>query len=304
MPIACPVCGKWSSDPENCEHCRADMRSPTAPRPPSVCPLVDPGIHLSASQLAILGHPESALHLVDGDRAFRVHWLDKGADPDWHDDWRRRQRIDLRCLPQHRVVDVELGTWIFVEASGQTPAPWLARRGDNALEDLERLVAYAVELADLFETLHGRDLFWMNFDPAELDRGPDGRLRVANLDLRVFFRGETPHALSVHQSYAGPEVVYLKAADLGPRTDVYHLSVFCYHWLAGFLPNGVPGEGLEAVDFQLPPLRTYHPEMVEGAARVIARGMAPEARHRYAEPRVLAEQLAAVLDQARLRRAF
>lgn len=304
MAVACPTCGKASRNPEFCDFCRTDLRSTAIPDPPSVCPLGDAPIHLTTEQLLALVHPEGVVYLPSGEQWWRVHWLDAGADPDWHRAWQQRQQVMLPGLPLARTVTVEQGAWIFVPSDAAVHCPWLVQDSSSAMDHLERLIAFGDELAAVLGDLHQQGTFWMNFDPGELERGDDGQLRITNLDVRLFRHGQTPHTLAVHPGYAAPEVIYLKSTDLGPRTDVFHLSVFCYYWLARHLPAGLPGEGLEAIDFHLPPLRVYAPQLPEGVASVLLRGMSPEAHHRYATPAQLMAHLREAAEGAEQRRAF
>ena len=213
-----------------------------------------------------------------------------------------RERVRVPGIPRVRSVPVSEGIWIFAPAAGRSP--WFATRVGSAMERLERVLHAAQELGDLLDNLHARGVFWMNFTPTELERDPSDRLRITNLDLRVFPIGQAPHQLTIDPSYAVPEVVYLKGAELGPRTDVHHLSVFSYYALAGRYPYGLAGDGMEAVDFRLPPLRIFAADLPEGVQTVLDRGMAHEPHHRFATPRQFVEHLRAAFDRAGRRRSF
>lgn len=304
MAVACPTCGKASRDPEFCEYCRTDLRPTVVPQPPLFCPLGDNPVPLNLDHLLSLTHPDAGVYLATGDEWWRVHWLDARAEPEWHQAWQQRQEVAAPGLPLGHTAVSSRGLWIFTPSVGASSTPWIAADRVSPIEHLRHLVAFVADLTDLLEDLHRRGFFWMNFDPAELERGADGQLRITNLDVRLFAHGRAPHTLAVHEAYAAPEIVYLNVADLGPRTDVFHLSAFCYYWLARRLPGGLPGEGLEAVDFHLPPLRIYAPEMPEGIAAVLTRGMSPEARHRFATPRQFLEHLREAAHRAEARRAF
>jgi serine/threonine protein phosphatase PrpC len=305
MAAHCPVCHQFSTDYNACEHCGADLRL-AAPSllPPAECPLPEGPITLSESEREQLADPERYLMIARPEGWSRLHWLDRRGQNEWHVGWEERRTLSFDILPKPDTIDSAEGTWILAPTAALTAMPWHAERSDNPIDDLARLVDFARELADMLGGLHRHHLFWMNFDPAELQRDASGRLTAANLDLRVFPFGKAPYTLGVHPAFAPPEIVYLKLAELGPKTDTFHLAAFSYYWLAGVLPGGLSGEGLEAVDFTLPPLRIYTPHLPEGVAAVIERGMFPEAAHRFDHPPAFVDALADALCRARERRAF
>ena len=304
MALVCPRCGKLSGDTSTCEHCRAEFGS--LPCAPESCPLPSGPVLLAEEVRRALHEPEASL-LLPGDPFseepwWRVRWLQDAAADDWRQSGADRERVRIPGIPRVRSAPVSEGIWIFAPAVARSP--WFATRVGSAMERLERVLHAVEELRELLENLHARGVFWMNFTPTELERDPTDRLRITNLDLRVFPIGQAPHHLAIDPAYAVPEVVYLKGAELGPRTDVHHLSVFACYALAGRHPHGLPGDGMEAIDFRLPPLRVYAPDLPEGIQTVLDRGMAPELHHRYATPRQFVEHLRAAVDRAVRRRAF
>lgn len=304
MAVLCPVCQALSTDFDFCEHCQADLRALLTPRPPAECPLPGGVFVLSEDQRDQLGTPENNILVTNQERWLRLHWIDRRAEPEWHAAWKHRQGLALGVLPKVEAIEVDEGTWVTATTTGQAFSPWSASRHGSPLEDLQQLIGFVSDLAEVLEELHSHGLVWLNFDPTELERDPRGRVRISNLDVRAFPIGDAPHVLAVHQAYAAPEVVYLRTADLGPRTDVFHLSAMCYYWLARYLPQGLPGDGLEAVDFHLPPLRVYSPMLPEGIAAVLSRGMAAEAAHRFATPAAMVREFKDALERAQVRRAY
>lgn len=304
MAAFCPVCQAFSTDYDFCEHCQADLRALISPRPPAECPLPGEPRLLTDEHRDVLADPESALLVNHREQWLRIHWLDRRADPDWHAAWAQRQSLPPDVLPQSDALETDAGTWIFVQTIGRGSAPWSTSRHSTPLEELQQMVGFAGELAETLENLHRHNLLWLNFDPSELERDSRGKLAIANLDVRVFPFGQAPHTLSVHPAYSAPEVIHLKTGELGPRTDVFHLAALCYYWLARALPGGLPGDGLEAIDFHLPPLRTYSPHLPEGIAGIISRGLSPESAHRYATPTAFVSELREALERAQKRRAF
>ena len=248
----------------------------------------------------------------------RVHWIDREALPLWSA--RLRERIaknSLRCLPQARLIEEDSGAWMIVDAlppSGPdgTPEyrahPW-ASPNEDAQEECERLLRFFTLLTDSVEELHGHGLVWLTFNPLHLepvgdpDGGP-GRVRFTNLDVGLYPAGQCPERLHVKISFAAPEITRYQAEEIGPRTDVFHMALFAYYWLAGLLPNGFPGEGLEANGYQVPKLRIYAPRLPPGIGGVLARGMAFDPAARFDTPRELAQALRDAVEGNRRRLDF
>src|SRR5262249_26714796 len=92
--------------------------------------------------------------------------------------------------------------------------------------------------------------------------------------------------------------------DVGPRTDVYHLAMFTYYWLARKLPDGLPGTGLESHDFVLPFLRMFAPRMPEGIVPVVMRGTELQPRDRFATPQAFVHALDEAIINAYRRRSY
>ena len=56
-------------------------------------------------------------------------------------------------------------------------------------------------------------------------------------------------------------------------------------------PNGLPGAGLEPYDYAVPGLRVFAPNLIEGTAPVIQRGLSPEPNDRHATPQAFAHAI-------------
>ena len=319
MGVVCPACGHSSQDVEKCDRCRADLRdtqvhgqAPAAP-PPRRCPVSDAGVELTPAQQAILGRPEDFLLIQTTAGWRRVHWL--GADALTERGALLRKRLDespLRCLPPGRLVEDAGGAWLIMEvaskpaASGGGPpsfAPWRFPRPDP-LHELERLLAFLPRLVDALEELHSQGLVWLTFNPEYLEEADAGQLRFTNLDLGVYPHGQCPEHLALVPSFAAPEIVRLQPEEIGPRTDVFHLALFCYYWLARLLPHGFAGEGLESFWYQVPKLRVFAPQVPPGISGVVARGLAVDPSERYATPRAFAAALQGAAEHARKRHDF
>ncbi|MSQ94691.1 MAG: hypothetical protein EXR98_09050 [Gemmataceae bacterium] len=315
MSALCPTCGKQSQDQEFCDHCNADLVMSGLSLPPERFPLESGGAVLTLEQRRALGFPEASILIEAEGQVWRVHWVSER-------DWRERgalleRRLDLQipALPPGRMVEDHEGRWLVFEAAPASPLPWAAREGEGPLENLQRLSAAVHSLTIALESLHQNSFVWLNFDPNALeDAGPqlaplrasaDWRnFRFTNLDLELFPFQSMPERLRVHPHFAAPEVVQFRVDDIGPRTDVYHLAVFAYYWLAGQLPDGLPGNGPEATDFSLPFLRVFAPELPEGIIPVVMRSLSPNPERRHATPQAFAHAFDESIITAYQRRAY
>src|SRR5262249_47828395 len=147
----------------------------------------------------------------------------------------------------------------------------LARAEDERATALQRMASFLDRLAQALEALHEDGLVWLTFDPLALEEA-DGRLRCTNLDLTVYPAGTWPEPPRTLPAFTAPEICC--GQDIGPRSDVFHLALFAYYWLADYLPHGFFGRGLAAFDFALPPLRTFAPTLCAGLATAVTRGLA------------------------------
>ncbi|MBI3821116.1 MAG: protein phosphatase 2C domain-containing protein, partial [Planctomycetes bacterium] len=315
MSVLCTTCGKQSQDPEFCDHCNADLGKTGQSLPPERCPLASDGAPLTLEQRHVLLSPESSIVVRGEECLWRVHWI---AAHDWLDRRRqleRRLALQIPALPGGRLIDDPAGRWLAFETRESTP-PWSEPRREDPLQELQRLSPWLHSVVHALESLHQNSFLWLNFDPNALeDTGPpdplsapsatsDRRsLRITNLDLELFPFQSMPERVRVHPHFAAPEVVRFRADDIGPRTDVFHLAMFAYYWLAGQLPDGLPGGGLESCDYTIPAVRLFSPQLPEGIHQVLIRGLAMNPRHRFATPRAFAHAIDEAIINVYRRRA-
>ncbi len=295
MAITCPACGKESCDQEFCDHCNADLSPPPVLAAPASSPRLPAGVELTPEQVSILSRPDAAIVVRGTDRPWRIHWL---AQPAWEEHGlaiSERANLSLATLPPCRILPDGVGTWVAAETSCLPAQPWLAPAEEDPMAELHRLLGYLPALTSALTELHSQGLVWLTFDPRALEvipaeetgqasAGSPLRLRFTNLDLGVFCAGRCPERLVVKPAFAAPEVCRFQAADWGPATDVFHLALFSYYWLAGRLPHGISGDGLEAFHFRLPLLRIFAPKLPVGISPVLHRGLAVDPRQRPATP--------------------
>jgi serine/threonine protein phosphatase PrpC len=315
----CSMCGRLSQDPEFCDHCNADLGKSGQRLPPDRCPLGPDGVPLTKEQRHVLIVPESSIPVQAEGRGWRVHWI---SDHDWRErgpQFEKRLSMQIPALPTGKFLDdpEQRGRWLAFATSDAAVFPWQQSALPDPLQELQRLSATIQSLAHALEGLHRNSLVWLNFDPNALeDIGPLEtplqatasadwrRLRITNLDVELFPFQSMPERVRVHPHYAAPEVVQFRVDDIGPRTDVYHLAVFAYYWLAGRLPDGLAGSGLEGCDYTLPFLRIFTPHLPEGILPVMMRGLSQQPHERQASPQAFAHALDNAIINAYRRRAF
>lgn len=300
MVVTCQACGASSHDLEFCDHCNADLTTALPPPAPRICRLgPDESLYLTAEQVKALNRPEAAITIPTSDRVWRVHWIGRPLWPAWASRVEARLRCRAAVLPPGRVVDDTDGVWVIVETHPGRVQPWKEPAPDP-LAEVAKMLHFLETFAAALEELEANGLVWLTFDPQELET-VDGRLRITNLDLAVHPIGSCPDPLPVRPTFAAPEVCHDRGTDVSARTDVYHLSVFAYYWLAQLLPHGFLGQGLDAFGHALPPLRIYAPTLPPGIATVLRRGLAVDPSERPASPAELCAQLRHALDKAQAR---
>jgi serine/threonine protein phosphatase PrpC len=306
MVVTCPSCGALSSDREFCDHCNADLVPPTTALPPSACPVTaEWSLALAPQQLAQLSRPEAAI-LVRGQRqVWRLHWIAAEAWPTWQPSVAARCATHHPALPPCRWTPDRGGVWVIAEASGRPAHPWLKTPLEDPFQELRRLKAYLEEVAGALVGLRMAGWQWLTFDPRELEYAAkvDGPniLRITNLDLQLTPVGQCSAEVHFCPFYAAPEVCRFDAAALGAATDVFHLCMAAYYWIARMLPAGFLGQGLEAFGHRLPPLRVFAPTLAPGIAPVLQRALATRAGDRFATPVEFCSTLGEAITRAESR---
>jgi protein phosphatase len=295
--------------------------------------------YLSAHQAGLLSRPEASVTLFTPEKSWRLHWIAGDLWPLWKPWVEDRLTRSAAALPPCRIVEDLTGVWVVAEATGRRPEPWRtpaaedpldrlrhlagAGRGtafwdDNPAERLGQMTAFLERLAAAMASLHAAGLVWLPFHPYWLEESDLG-LRATNLDLLVnpfaSLRGEAPEASAEHTSpqdsqqprivpaFAAPEMVRGPALEIGPRTDVYHLGLLTYYWLARYLPHGFPGRGLASFEFALPSLRIYAPTLPVGIANTVMSALAVDPWRRPASPAAFCQELRAAIDAVAVRQA-
>lgn len=212
-------------------------------------------------------------------RLFRAFGLDRDWFTELRDGLAERAALDLPCLPPIEVIECDGRAVVLVESGRPASLPPVPE-GDDEKQHLDTTLTACALLADAMRPLHRAGLAWLTFDPDVLEAGP----RIANLDLQLHRAGTAPPGLRLPPAYAAPEVMVLNGPEVGPASDVFSLALYAYYRLAGLMPDGFPGEGPAAFDFDFPPLRVYRPWLPAGIAPVIERSLARSPGRRHATP--------------------
>jgi protein phosphatase len=211
-----------------------------------------------------------------------------------------RAAVTLDVLAPVEVVAV--GDGAVVVAAGQPGArqPLMDVVEGDEMARVESALDACRTLAAVLEPLHRAGLVWLNFAPEALEVNDRGSC-LTNFDLQLFRAGSCPDSLQLSPAYSPPEVCGFRGDRIGPATDVFHVSLYLYYRLAGLFPAGFPGRGLEAFDFDIPPLRVYCPHLPVGIAPILERGLARDPNHRFGGMSELLAELTAAVERARKR---
>ena len=232
---------------------------------------------------------------VWGDDPCRVYALNRGWWRDVSATVTARAAFSLDVLAPLAVVPVEEAALVVAGGlAGAYPALLDLDPPDaDIFARLDSALAACRLLERALTPLHAAGLVWLGFDPAQLDVAGD-RVQIRGLDLVRFPAGVCPSNLQHLSAYKSPEVSSFRDDAIGPATDVFHVCLYLYYRLAGLLPSGFPGGGVEAFDFDLPSLRVYRPDLPVGIVPVLERGLMLDPAARFAS----VEDLCAALDDA------
>jgi tetratricopeptide (TPR) repeat protein len=110
------------------------------------------------------------------------------------------------------------------------------------------------------------------------------------------------HAIGT-PAYMSPEQARGDLGAMGPHSDVYSMGAILYHLLAGRVPYGEPGRGLEAHQVRArvlrgppAPVQALSPRQPAELVAICEKAMARELRERYPSVLELAEDLRAFLE--------
>ncbi len=294
--VVCPHCRRESSGRFFCDRCHTLLPLADSTPLPRDLPLPDGRVvDCGGFGGAFPGDCWQPIETTCGEAPCRAYALNANWWRDLSAAVGQRSRHALDVLAPLEVIPAGQGAVIVAFALAGSSRPLVEPPPPEAdpLARLDDALAACRLLARAVSPLHRAGLVWLNFDPAGLLVAGD-RAEIAGLDLRLFPAGSFPDGLSLSPLYSPPEVCAFQGCRLGSATDVFHVAAYLWYRLAGLLPGGLPGGGLEAVDFAFPPLRIYNPHLPFGVADVLARGLARDPAERFA----CVAELAAALEDA------
>lgn len=310
--IRCPHCGQASIDAEFCDACNREIaveRLPTQTLPSRI-ELAD-GRVIDCPFLAT-GWPE-----LNHAEPFDVSWqkVQRGrlhaiAPVDWpvlRGLAEERRDVVLPALPPIQIRELEGGAVILAEwwdAGERLPqlTPMDSAPSDTRSDsEIAAAITASVKAiqqrchvyGNLMNQLHSSGYTWLNFDPDAVEI-QGAAARITNLDQALYRSGQCPDRLRISPRYSPPEVCRFQGHKIGPASDVFQLAMFAYYAFAKLLPQGFAGQGLEAFQFQIPPLRIFQPALPTGIWPVLELGLRSDSGQRPAS----VEQFLHLLDRA------
>lgn len=302
--VVCPHCRHESSGRFFCDRCHALLPMEDLSPLPAELPLADGGV-LDCSGFGGTFPADCwrGVAATVGGRPARLYALNAGWWRDLGPAVRRREQLPLAVLAPLTVVPVEDAAVVVAQGLADAAHPLTISSTDpDPLVRLDDALACCRLLERALTPLHKAGLVWLNFDPAAVAVARE-LVQVENLDLVLYRAGASPDSLRLSPAYSPPEVCGFHGDAIGPPTDVYHVALHLWYRLAGLLPNGFPGLGLEAFNFEIPPLRVYNYLIPPGVIPVLERGLARDPADRFASVADLTAALAEAVERAHRRAA-
>ncbi len=158
---------------------------------------------------------------------------------------------------------------------------------------------YAAQIADALDVAYReRHVIHRDIKPENLMLDRWGRIKVMDFGLaRAVGLQKITVARTLVGSlyYSSPEQVW--GQELDNRSDIYALGVVLYEMVTGqrpFTGRSLPELTHTITNGELRPPSKLNPEIVPGLETIILRAMARDRNHRYAEARLMAQELRAL----------
>lgn len=252
-------------------------------------------------------------HLIGLDRALKVLRAPACGWPEQRDRFLREARVAAR-LRHPNVVSVH-------DCSGTAGAPYivmeyvagrsLASRLRDGVPTPAETLRVAAQLAAALDHAHAHGIVHRDVKPANVLLGSDGVVRLGDFGIAHLEPGDASRPAMPGDSWAGlgtpaymaPEQRLAQRDGLGPHTDVYGLAVVLYEMMTGRTPYGDTGAGLDGDVRDGPPSpRAVNPYLPPAVDRIVALGLARDARLRPSSAGALVAELRAALDGASVER--
>lgn len=173
---------------------------------------------------------------------------------------------------------------------------------DHTYLSLPDAVVVARGVAAALDYAHGRGVIHGDVQPANILLDIAGGVFLSDFGVRQLTRVDLAGGTL---AYTAPEQAVDRPYD--HRSDIYGLGVVLFHALTGHLPyEGDTGVELAVKHIRqpVPPVTAYHPHLPESVDEAIARALAKQPEHRYADASALAEALASTLEDPQTVQTF
>lgn len=149
----------------------------------------------------------------------------------------------------------------------------------------EQVLNWASQLGSALDYLHQRypPIIFRDLKPANVMVQPDGTLKLIDFGIARYFKaGQTHDTVRLGTAgYAAPEQYGRGQTDA--RSDVFSLGVLLHQLLTGCDPTRTP--------LNLPPIRSFRPDVSTRVVQAVEQAMRPDPSQRYASVRDFAAAL-------------
>jgi eukaryotic-like serine/threonine-protein kinase len=157
---------------------------------------------------------------------------------------------------------------------------------------VERTVEIISQTCRGLQAAHERGLVHRDLKPSNIFVMEDDSVKIIDFGVAHMADAHTTRAQKGTLLYMSPEQIQLK--PLSAASDIFSLSVVCYEALSGRHPfqRSRADEVVEAILTQIPPLASeVNSAVSQSVSRVVHKGMAKQAWHRFASAREFGDTL-------------
>ena len=157
---------------------------------------------------------------------------------------------------------------------------------------VERTVEIISQTCRGLQAAHERGLVHRDLKPSNIFVMEDDSVKIIDFGVAHMADAHTTRAQKGTLLYMSPEQIQLK--PLSAASDIFSLSVVCYEALSGRHPfqRSRADEVVEAILTQIPPLASeLNSAVSQSISRVVHKGMAKQAWHRFASAREFGDTL-------------
>src|SRR5215475_6153554 len=171
----------------------------------------------------------------------------------------------------------------------------LIRNASHRLS-VDRVVDIISQTCRGLQTAHERGLIHRDLKPSNIFVMEDDSVKIIDFGVAHMADTHTTRAQKGTLLYMSPEQIQLK--PLSAASDIFSLAVVCYEALTGRHPFQRPraDEVVEAILKQIPPPASeVNASVSQSISRVVHKGMAKQAWHRFSSAREFGDTLAKAL---------